>query len=143
MPLDDWDIHREDGKLVGATLVVDDCLLATIGRNEHPDNPWVWEIEPLGPEGKSKSLASATALAERELRAQGTLPPLETRTANVPACGHPDCLDLMGCSVEAAIKNGWKLPEVDTYIPGARIALARISNTGMQFRRDWIWTPAP
>lgn len=143
MPLDDWDIHREDGKLVGASLVVGDNLLATVGRSLDPEHPWMWEIEPLGPEGKSKSLASATALAERQLRVLGELPPLETRTANTPACGHPDCLDLMGCAVEAAINNGWKIPEVDTHIPGARIGLARVANTGMQFRKDWVWSPAP
>jgi len=143
--LDDWDITwSEDRKSIRGGN-----LYRNGSRNNHlatvvpKDESWVWLTTGAGhSKGSSGSFASATARAERALRTQGVLPYLETRKTRVPACGHVECIDLMGCAAVADAMAGRPPLETSEFPPGVSILLHKVSNTGLRLADDWIWEMA-
>lgn len=141
MSIEDWDLnldtltgyrHDSEGNLI-AWVVPDSMALSDWGG---PAFKWGTGSE----QGHSKSLASGTARADRQLRIEGQLPLLESKKATVPRCGHIDCIELMGCAANASRQHGLA-PETRDYLPGAAVRLDRVSSTGNSVL-DYIWSPA-
>jgi len=136
MSIDDWNFQtgqRLDAEAnVLAWVEPDPNELSDFGR---PMFRWVTQTTS----GSARSIASAMALADRQLRIERTLPFLETKTSTVPPCGHIDCIELMGCHVEASQRFGWPRPDRDQRLApaGSEITLHRGMSTGNS-HIDWI-----
>ena len=141
MSIEEWDLDLDN--LTGRRRDAEGNLLAEVAPDPHELSDWGGPAFKWGTgseQGHSKSLASGTARADRQLRIEGKLPYLETKNATAPACGHIDCIELMGCAVEAFKHHGGIEPNTSgrEHYPGCDILLHRVSTIGRS-SHDWIW----
>ena len=146
--LKEWEYSRADdsGAFCGAALFdTRGDTHATVKPHpepftrHHQTYAWLWETTAAS--GSERSIASAQARADRQLRIEGIRPYLEVKAAIVPPCGHFDCVDLMGCRDPTENYTG---PEssmaMRTAMPGTEIVMYKVCNIGRS-HIDWIFGP--